>query len=402
MAACGLLLALAALPAGCKKRLDDPDDQGRLTRIAARLDEAYAHAPLPPLREPERLAERLAKWDDFRSCTVKTYVARKRAADARARDGDTRPSRHGSIGEETVEECAVQAAIANKDPSLCERLSIDYAGPSHETPLSAVRCWDTRARIFGLPEECPVVWQADDAPGRNPECLAVARRDPSFCPFAESPGRCRALVAGDPASCSGSDAAPDCVPAVTYWGGIIPPGISPPLVVSPKVKEGEKPFYTTFDLTWPKHEQPQMHIEGPRRSTGISWPQGRSTSGPTENTAVFWGAQMPPAAAQITWKGGQPALKLAFVPAGSPTGVRTFSAAGPGAGATVVVTWPDPRAFRRCSPGPNTTGQITYDAGNAAPGSLVTGTAEATRLACTDGSEINLQAKFRLVILEVR
>jgi hypothetical protein len=55
-------------------------------------------------------------------------------------------------------------------------------------PLSAVRCWDTRARVFGLPEECPVVWMPGTLPARNPECLALARRDQSLCPFADSPG----------------------------------------------------------------------------------------------------------------------------------------------------------------------------------------------------------------------
>ena len=33
---------------------------------------------LPPLGEPESFAERIAKWDDFRACTVKAYVARRR------------------------------------------------------------------------------------------------------------------------------------------------------------------------------------------------------------------------------------------------------------------------------------------------------------------------------------
>ncbi len=397
------LFLLAALCASfvlgaCKKRLDDPDDRGRLLRVAARLEEAYANAPLPPLTEPTQLAERLSKWDDFRACTIKTYVARKRQADARARQGIERPSRHGSIGEETVEECMVQDAVVNKDASLCDRLAIDYTGPSGEVPLAAVRCWDTRARVLGLPDECPVVWMPGDVAARNPECVALARRDASLCPFSESPGRCRALLTGDSAACTSIDAAPDCPLALDYWNGLIPAGSGPPLVAPPK----DKPWSATFDIEWTRNEQPHMRIEGPQRSCGISWPAGRARSGPPENTTAFWGANLPPEAAQITWKEGAPAIKLAFVPGGALSGTRPLQMAGPAAAATVMVVWPDPRAFRRCAPAAHSTGEVRFDAGTGQPGSAVTGTADLKKLACSDGTEIDLQAKFRLVILDVR
>ena len=76
-----LLLAVSAglAGSGCRKRaVDDPRERGKLSRMATRLDEAYGDKPLPGLNEPDKLADRLARWDDFRSCTVRTYVARKR------------------------------------------------------------------------------------------------------------------------------------------------------------------------------------------------------------------------------------------------------------------------------------------------------------------------------------
>jgi hypothetical protein len=68
----------------------------------------------------------------------------------------------------------------------------------------------------------------------------------------------------------------------------------------------------------------------------------------------------------------------------------------------VLLSWPDPRAFRTCKPGPQTTGQVTFDAGTAKPGSFVSGTVDANDLACTDGTTVSVAGKFRLVILDVR
>src|SRR5438045_9691371 len=98
--------------------------------MAARLDEAYGNKPLPGVNEPERLSDRLARWDDFRSCTVRTYVARKRESDRRQREGLPRPTRNASIGEAAVEECAVETAVIHNDPSLCDRLAADCLWPS--------------------------------------------------------------------------------------------------------------------------------------------------------------------------------------------------------------------------------------------------------------------------------
>src|SRR4051794_11194683 len=83
--AVGPLLLLVALagPTGCKKRsiAENPKEHGKLTKIAALLEQAYGSKPLPALTEPDKLADRLDKWDDFRGCTVRTYVARKRELD---------------------------------------------------------------------------------------------------------------------------------------------------------------------------------------------------------------------------------------------------------------------------------------------------------------------------------
>jgi hypothetical protein len=395
-------LALCAALAGCKKKsiAEDPKEKGMLTRIAARLDEDLGTKPLPNISEPEKLADRLAKWDDFRGCTVRAFVARKREADRLKREGLERPRRNATIGEAAVEECAVESAILKKDRVMCERLAVDYEGPNGETPLSALRCWDTRARVFGKPEECPVIWLADDVHGRNPECLALARRDTSLCPFTDDPGRCRALLLGDPAACQ--SASPDCNLAVTYWSGLIPLQMGPPLITL-EDKPGEKALHATVDVRWPQGSGKEtLRIEGPKSSLGISWPIGKTRPAMTEDTTAFWGGVVGPEAAQVTWRAGQPSVKIAFSPGGATSGTRPIRPPGPLAPATVMLSWPDPSAFRRCLPGPQTTGQVTFDAGAAKPGSVVTGSVDAKDLACTDGTTVSLVGDFRLVILDVR
>lgn len=394
-------MTLAA--SGCKKKsvLDDAEEQGKLPRIAARLEEAFADKSLPGINELPRLSDRLSKWDDFRSCTVRAFVAKKREADALAREGLKRPGRHASIGEAAVEECAVQAAVVNKDPSMCDRLAIDYQGPNGEMPLSAVRCWDTRARVMGLPDECPVVWLSDDVPGRNPECLALARRDGSLCLFADDPPRCHALLANDIAGCQ--SAAPDCAVAVKYWSDLIPISLTPPLIdLRTGIKPGEKPLAATVDVRWPSKEHPTIRIEGPQSACGVSWPAGKARVGWMDDTTGFWGAKIPPEAAQVTWKDGLPAVKIAFVPGGSTTGTRPIQPPGPLMPATVLLVWPERQKFRQCLPDAQTTGHLQFDAGRALPGSFVTGSLDAKGLACTDGARVNVEAKFRLAILDVR
>jgi hypothetical protein len=395
-------VALACVSGGCKKRsiADDPKERGMLTRIASRLDEDLGSKPLPNIAESEKLADRLSKWDDFRSCTVRTFVARKREADRLKREGLERPMRNATIGEAAVEECAVESAIVKKDPAMCERLAVDYEGPNGETPLGAIRCWDTRARVFGKPEECPVVWLSDDLPGRNPECLALARRDGSLCAFADDPPRCRALLVDEPAACQA--AAPDCVLAVNYWSGLIPVQLGPPLIELAPPKEGERPVFATVDVRWPQGTNPTLRIDGPQSALGLSWPAGKTRPAMVEDTKAFWGGTVGPEAAQLTWRAGQPAVKIAFAPGGASTGVRPIRPPGPLAPATVMLSWPDPRAFRHCLPGPQTTGQVEFDAGAAKPGSFVTGTLEAKDLACSDGTTVSVAGKFRLVILDVR
>jgi len=388
-----VLALLAAGPgAGCKKR------EVKLTAIADRLDRDLGDKAMPNVSEPEKLADRLARWDDFRSCTVRTFVARKREADRLKREGLERPRRNATLGEAAVEECAVENAIVKKDRSWCERLAADYEGPSGEVPLGAIRCWDTRARVFGLPDECPVVWMPDDLPGRNPECLALARRDPSFCPFADDAARCRALLLGDQAGCQG--AAPDCRLAVEYWSGLIPLGMEKPVVDLTPAKEGEKAVFATLDLR--RGNDPGLRIEGPQSVLGISWPAGKTRPAMSEDTTAFWGGVVAPEAAQVTWKMGQPSVKIAFSPGGASSGVRPVQPPGPQALATVLLSWPDPRNFRTCKPGPQTTGQVSFDAGAARPGSFVSGTVDANDLACSDGTTVSLAGKFRLVILDVR
>ncbi len=399
-----LAVALLGTAAGCNRNKKiDPDEQGKLRRIAQNLESAYARAPLPNMTEPPALVDRIDKWDDFRSCTVRTYVARKRDADKRAREGRPRPSRHASIGDEAVEECAVQLAVAKKDASICERLALDYEGPNGEVPLSAVRCRDTRARVFSEPDECPVVWMPADLPARNPECLALARRDQSLCPFTDSPGRCRALLTGDPAGCSAPDGAPDCALAVEYWKGAIPAGFGSALIDPTATMWKEKPLAITFDLHWSRNEHPQVRIQGPKSAAGISWPVGRTKPAFTESTTKFWGAELPVESAQVSWNVGDPAIKLTFVPGGASAGVRPLAPPSPTAPGTFVAVWSDdPSHFLRCQPGALTKGQVQFEVNEVRPGGVVSGEARAEHLECSDGSEMDLKASFRLVILDLR
>ena len=50
--------------------------------------------------------------------------------------------------------------------------------------------------------------------------------------------------------------------------------------------------------------------------------------------------------------------------------------------------------LRRCLPGPQTSGQLQYDAGTAQPGAFVTGSLEAKDLACSDGTTVSVSARF--------
>lgn len=398
------LVTLAAIgEGGCKKKLED--EKGRLRTMSANLEEAYGNAPLPNLTEPVSLAERVEKWDDFRSCTVRTYVARKRDAERRMREGRARRTRHASIGDETIEECATELAVAKKDKEICNRLAVDYAGPNGEMPLSAVRCWDTRARVFGLPEECPIIRFGSGQISRNPECLAVALRDQSLCPFTDSPGRCRALLINDVGPCHGQDAADDCELAVDYWRGLIPLGLGPPRFDPAKLAEktSEKPLAATFDLRWPKHEHERLQVKGPKFATAISWPSGKMKTAVEPEGEKFWGSTVSDDALAVTWNMGSPALKLAFVPGASPSGTRQLEAPSPGALATFIAVWgDDPAHFLRCVPGANTQGEVTWNAGGAQPGDFVDGSATAKRLVCSDGTEMELSATFRLLIIDTR
>jgi hypothetical protein len=198
--------------------------------------------------------------------------------------------------------------------------------------------------VFGHPDECPVHWLPDDVPGRNPECLALARRDGSLCQFAGDPGRCRALIADDLDLCR--DAAPDCPLAVSCWSGLIPAGVTAPLIdLGTFTGPGEKPVFATVDIRWPKGDPPTLRIDAPRSVLSISWPAGKTRPAWTEDTTPFWGGQVPAEAAQVTWRAGQPAIKIAFVPAGVGSGVRPVQPPGPLAPATVMLVWPDPHAL---------------------------------------------------------
>ena len=238
--------------------------------------------------------------------------------------------------------------------------------------------------------------------GRRFRRDARARRDDSLCAFAESPGRCRALLSNDPEPCSGPDGADDCALAVGYWDGLIPAGTSSPLI--DRAALADKPFHATFILRWPKREHPNVRIQAPPQATGLSWPSGgKNPPMPGRESDAFWGFPQTSNAAQITWRAGTPAINLAFIPSGAAQGTRVLQASGPLAPATFAVVWADqPREFLRCQSGLGTRGQVEYSAGGMQPGALVEGQVKAQRLTCSDGSEMELEGSFRAVILDRR
>lgn len=356
----GLLLAA---PAVCRRHAPHPDDEaaaapegaGMLHRIAARLEEAYARTPLPPTREPDKLADRLAKWKGFRDCAARTYAARK----ATAARGVPLPQ--GSVGWAAVEECAVQGAVADKDARLCEELAAEFPGPSGKPGLGALRCRDTRARVLGLPDECPVVDLPGGRRGRNPECLAAARRDGSLCVFADDPARCRALMADDAAGCAGASA--NCRAAVAYWSELVPPGEGKPLTAGP----GE----ATIDLA--RQRGGRFRFAAPAWATAISWPASAG-AGPVV----------------LGWGGG---LDFSFDPRGEAAGVCHATVAAAAEGGTGAV---------RCTADGRSRIELRYDAGEATPGAILRGTLTARDLPCTDGDVADVSGRFNLPILDTR
>jgi len=369
---------------GCKRKAppiesDDAGGAGLLRRIAARLEEAYAAGPLPRVTEPDGLADRLTRWRGFRECAARTYaVLRPRAAAAgqppSAAPRPARLLRHDSVGDAAVEECAVQGAVADRDPGLCQRLAADYAGVRGEPPLAALRCWDTRARVLGLPDECPVVEVTQGARGRNPECLAAARRDPSLCVFAEDGPRCRAILASDAGLCTGG--ASDCKAAVTYWAGLVPRAEEPPLVAG----QGKL----------------RLTLNGDRddsRLTSVldAAPQARALSWPTATDAV----------AKLVW-GADPVIRLAFLPRGEPSGARRFELPGGAGGllppgshppAGLALHW---KGGRTCAA---VSGTLRFEAGDAQPGSRLTGSLDAV-LRCSDGASPQARGEIDVAILD--
>lgn len=393
-------LVLAATTA-CRKKpvAETPEEHGKLSRVALRLEEAYADKLLPPVEEPVSLAERLRAWDGFRECTVRTFVARKNQADRLRAQGLAPPARNASIGEAAVEECAVQAAVAARDPTFCERLAVDFPGPEDSLSLPAARCHDTRARVLGRPDECPVVWFPDDYPGRNPECLALARRDPSVCAFADSPARCRAIFAGKPESCRG--VAPDCDAAVAYWGGLVPAGDGPPLVREPP-PAGLPPLGAAFHLRFADDRRTALRVSPPVAALGLSWPTGAARAAMIRDTTPFWGAVIPLAAAQISWRTNVPAVKIAFVPGGELRGTRPIQPPGPTQAATVLAVWAAAGEFRRCGPDAASKGAVTFAADDAKPGARLTGTVNAENLRCSDGRTLHVTGEFQALLLDLR
>ncbi len=425
MRALGWALLGLLLAQGCKTKsiIDNPDEHGKLNEISANLEKAFGSRPLPGADEPVGFAERLRNWVDFRECAVKTYVARHTAT-AKAREkGFERPTPHASIGDETVEECAVQAAVAKERRSYCERLEVDFRRADGLPPLSAMRCWDTRARVLGLPQECPLQWLPSGAVGRNAECLAMALRDDSLCPFAPSEERCRALVMGDVDLCH--LAPPDCRAAVAYWEGLVPKSTNPRTFDHADVQLAPPPVTINDDkaapsaglklhLTYLGSQQgsARFQVQAPLDALGISWPSPTAPMPPgLPPEDRRWGIKIndviPPAlaakAAEISFVGDEVSLRLVFQPAGTSAATLPLRPPSPTAPATLVLVLTNAKGERRvCQPSDETKGSLSFEAKGTSAGSFVNGKIEAETFPCDDGSTAKLQGAFRVAITNVR
>lgn len=416
---------MALLLVACKKKpiADVPDEHGRLNLISANLEKAFGTRALPPVDESPSFAARLRAWVDFRDCAIRTYVARRRASDAAREHGADRPTYHASVGDETVEECAVQAAVEKDDASFCERLAIDFKRQDGLPPMPAMRCWDTRARVLGHPAECPLQWLTTGVVGRNAECLAMAARDASFCVFAPSEARCRALVTGDADQCHGAPL--DCRAAVAYWEGLVPARQGQAAFAAPALtlaapnapnKPGDVPglkFHLAFLAD--QNRADRVQVQAPLDALGIDWPA--QTNANTMRPAglppgsALWGVdinqlfspEVTPKMAEVAFVSERVSMRFAFTPAGLPSGSLPLGPPGPAAAATLFVALKDSRGKRLiCQPGFETKGTVTFKTEGQSAGGFVTGHIDAQAFPCDDGTTAHLQGDFRLAILSTR
>ena len=400
---CGLLLFVCALP-GCKKKsiFELPKEHGRLIGIASKLEAAFGNSALPTVKEAPDFAGRIAAFDDFRDCLIRTYIARRTELDRARKAGQQRITHHASIGDEAVEECAVQAAIANDDPSFCERLEVDYRGSEGERTMPGLRCWDARARTLGKPAECPLVWLPLDGFGRNPECLAMAHRDDSFCLFAENPIRCRALVLRNEAPCADRGASPDCVGAVRFWQGIVAETQTTPRFDITALEKDEGLYFKLRFLS-NTDSVDRMQITAPPRDLGITWPTTATGSLPkAPRDSGYWKQPLSVGAVHVSFRGSTSA-KLMFQPGGLSAGSLPLQPPSDNAAASLILILTDERGHeRRCAVVPETRGSISFATQAASAGGFVTGSLDAEAFGCDDGTTAKVQGTFRLAILDTR
>lgn len=389
---------------GCRRTWRGPPTGPRLAKLAHELETAYGRGTLPEVSEPATLVDRLRAGDDFRTCCVRTYVARRPA-----RDQAPAPERgsQSSLGAEAVEACATTAAVASRNPLWCEALAAAFPGPAG-TLSSGGRCTEALARVRGAPDECPVGWLASERLGRNPECLAVARRDASPCAFATRPAQCHAVVTQDPAACptAGDDAA-DCTAAASFWSGAYPTPDPAARPVLPPEDELEHRLGLTIEVRRDgRGEAAVTTVRAPARWCAVSFPE-RAGANAALATALpdparfvaEWGALVNGDGVMVTTR-GEPSLLLAWRPAGRRTGVLRWEPVGPGALATLALAWN--HGQRRCAPTPATTGELNFAALQVEPGGTLTARIEARGLLCTDGTQVDVRGRLDAIILDVR
>lgn len=232
------LAAILLLPLACD-RPSPPEEpplspkassdlvQARLERDLERLALEAGVEPSPPPAPLGSLREEVEGFTSLDACA-------KRVASVDPLLGDALDA----LGYEELarDACRMLEALAARDPKKC--------APLLASPLRA-RCEADVATLVGNPDLCP-----QSASGRDPLCLARARRDPRLCEavaFADR-AKCKAMVTGDASVCGG-DAR--CERLVQRWAPLLePPQATEPFATHLVVEiENETDDARVFELT---------------------------------------------------------------------------------------------------------------------------------------------------------
>ena len=204
--------------------------QARLERDLEQLALEAGVEPSPPSAPLGSLREEVEGFTSLDACA-------KRVASVDPLLGDALDAL--GYDELARDACRVLEALAKRDVNKC--------APILASPLRA-RCETDVATLVGKPDLCP-----QSSLGRDPICLARARRDPRLCEaiaLADKP-TCKAMVTGDASACGGDVR---CERQVQRWSSLFePPQATEPfathLVVEIEKEPGDVRLFELKELS---------------------------------------------------------------------------------------------------------------------------------------------------------